>query len=44
MIKQSIFIPVYYYLAILTVCNNDAFTAHITKPFHQDAYEWPNGP
>ena len=30
-------IPVYYDLAILTVFNNNAFTAHTTKPFNQDA-------
>ena len=42
-LRQSLFIPVYYYLAILTVFKNNALTAHATKPFNQDAYEWPNG-
>ena len=27
-LKQSLFIPVYYYLAMLTVFNKNAFTAH----------------
>ena len=46
-LKRSIFTQVYYYSAILTVFNNNAFashTIHAMKPFNHDAYERPNGP
>ena len=29
---------------VLTVFNNNAFIAHTTKSFNQDAHERPNGP
>ena len=46
-LKRSIFRQVYYYPAMLTVFNNNAFashTIHAMKPFNHDAYERPNGP
>ena len=46
-LKRSIVIQVYYYPAMLTVFNNNAFashTIHAMKPFNHDAYERPNGP
>ena len=46
-LKPSIFRQVYYYPAMLTVFNNNAFasnTIHAMKPFNHDAYERPNGP
>ena len=46
-LKRSICIQVYYYPAMLTVFNNNAFASysiHAMKPFNHDAYERPNGP
>ena len=46
-LKRSICIHVYYYPAMLTVFNNNAFASyaiHAMKPFNHDAYERPNGP
>ena len=40
-LKRSIFRHVYYYPAMLTVFNNNAFashTIHVMKPFNHDAY------
>ena len=47
LLKRSIFRQVYYYPAMLTVFNNNAFashTIHAMKPFNHDAYERLNGP
>ena len=46
-LKRSIFRQVYYYPAMLTVFNNNAFashTIHAMKPFNHDAYKRSNGP
>ena len=46
-LKRSIFRQVYYYPAMLTVLNNNAFashTIHAMKQFNHDTYERPNGP
>ena len=45
-LKRSIFRQVYYYPAMLTVFNNNAFASpaiHAMKPFNHDAYVRPNG-
>ena len=44
--KRSIFRQVYYYPAMLTVFNNNAFasyTIHAMKPFNHDVYLRPSG-
>ena len=46
-LNRLIFRQVYYYPAMLTVFNNNAFashTIHAMNPFNHDAYEPPNGP
>ena len=46
-LKRSIFRQVYYYPAMPTVSNNNAFALHTMyamKPFNHDAYERSNGP